>query len=74
MAKHDDFAYFYKNTSFPQLNYTICTSNNTKTMHGYMSEKSLWDGLKVSLSTREPKYQRMAEEPGVLIGLCIAYA
>ncbi|KAL0271579.1 UNVERIFIED_CONTAM: hypothetical protein PYX00_008634 [Menopon gallinae] len=45
-ARHDDFAYFYHNAVLPQLNYSICTSNNIKVLHGYMSEKSLWDGLK----------------------------
>lgn len=45
-AKHDDFAYFYRNTELPKLNYTVCTSNNTKILHSFMTEKYLWDGLK----------------------------
>lgn len=32
----------------PTLNYTICTSNNMKTLHLALSDKSLWDGLKKS--------------------------
>lgn len=46
-AQHDDFAYFYRSSLLPQLNYSICVSNNIKILHGFLSEKSLWDGLKV---------------------------
>ncbi|KAK6631555.1 hypothetical protein RUM44_006083 [Polyplax serrata] len=45
-ARYDNFVYYYHNTVLPVLNYSICTSNNIKILHGYMSEKSLWDGLK----------------------------
>jgi len=47
-AHHDDFAYFYRSTVLPQLNYSICVSNNIKVLHSFLSEKSLWDGLKAS--------------------------
>lgn len=45
-ARHDDFAYVYHSTPLPQLNYSICTSSNMKTLHSFFSEKKLWDGLK----------------------------
>lgn len=45
-ARHDDFAYVYHSTAPPQLNYSICTSNNMKSLHSFFSEKKLWDGLK----------------------------
>ncbi|PNF28508.1 hypothetical protein B7P43_G14787 [Cryptotermes secundus] len=45
-ARHDDFAYVYHSTPFPQLNYSICTSSNMKSLHSFFSEKQLWDGLK----------------------------
>ncbi|GFG36654.1 hypothetical protein Cfor_09395 [Coptotermes formosanus] len=45
-ARHDDFAYVYHSPAPPQLNYSICTSNNMKSLHSFFSEKKLWDGLK----------------------------
>ncbi|XP_017793587.1 PREDICTED: uncharacterized protein LOC108575329 isoform X1 [Habropoda laboriosa] len=45
-AKHDAFAYINHLTPFPQLNYTICATDNMKNLHSSMAEKSLWDGLK----------------------------
>ncbi|XP_072759476.1 uncharacterized protein [Anoplolepis gracilipes] len=45
-AKHDAFAYINHLTPLPQLNYTICATDNMKTLHSSMAEKSLWDGLK----------------------------
>lgn len=45
-AKHDVFAYINHLTPLPQLNYTICATDNMKTLHSSMAEKSLWDGLK----------------------------
>ncbi|GAB1860084.1 Uncharacterized family 31 glucosidase KIAA1161 [Camponotus japonicus] len=45
-AKHDAFAYINHLTPLPQLNYTICATDNMKTLHSLMAEKSLWDGLK----------------------------
>lgn len=48
MAKFDNFAYVNHMTDHPHLNYSICTtphSNITK-VHSYLTEKSLWDGLK----------------------------
>nr|XP_018915739.1 PREDICTED: uncharacterized family 31 glucosidase KIAA1161 isoform X1 [Bemisia tabaci] len=42
-ARHDDFAYIL--SGLPQLNYTLCTASNMKTLHFGLSEKSLWDGL-----------------------------
>lgn len=45
-AKHDVFAYINHLTPLPQLNYTICATDNMKTLHSLMAEKSLWDGLK----------------------------
>ncbi|XP_012268655.2 myogenesis-regulating glycosidase isoform X2 [Athalia rosae] len=44
-AKHDSFAYVNHLTPLPQLNYTVCASDNMKTLHSLMTEKSLWDGL-----------------------------
>ncbi|XP_069682510.1 myogenesis-regulating glycosidase isoform X2 [Periplaneta americana] len=44
-ARHDDFAYVYHSTPLPQLNYSICTSSNMKSLHSFFSEKQLWDGL-----------------------------
>ncbi|XP_043284957.1 uncharacterized protein [Venturia canescens] len=45
-AKHDVFAYINHLTPLPQLNYTICATDNMKSLHSSMAEKSLWDGLK----------------------------
>ncbi|XP_076761376.1 uncharacterized protein LOC143429592 isoform X2 [Xylocopa sonorina] len=45
-AKHDAFAYINHLTQYPQLNYTICATDNMKSLHSSMAEKSLWDGLK----------------------------
>ncbi|XP_031845776.1 uncharacterized protein LOC116432689 isoform X2 [Nomia melanderi] len=45
-AKHDAFAYINHLTPLPQLNYTICATDNMKNLHSSMAEKSLWDGLK----------------------------
>ncbi|XP_076644514.1 myogenesis-regulating glycosidase isoform X2 [Halictus rubicundus] len=45
-AQHDAFAYINHLTPLPQLNYTICATDNMKNLHSYMAEKSLWDGLK----------------------------
>ncbi|XP_012141240.1 myogenesis-regulating glycosidase isoform X4 [Megachile rotundata] len=45
-AKHDAFAYINHLTQLPQLNYTICATDNMKNLHSSMAEKSLWDGLK----------------------------
>ncbi|XP_015429221.1 PREDICTED: uncharacterized family 31 glucosidase KIAA1161 isoform X1 [Dufourea novaeangliae] len=45
-AKHDAFAYINRLTPMPQLNYTICATDNMKNLHSSMAEKSLWDGLK----------------------------
>ncbi|KAG7189909.1 hypothetical protein KM043_006078 [Ampulex compressa] len=45
-AKHDGFAYINHLTALPQLNYTICATDNMKSLHSAMAEKSLWDGLK----------------------------
>lgn len=44
-AKYDSFAYINHPTPLPQLNYTVCASDNMKTLHSSMTEKSLWDGL-----------------------------
>lgn len=45
-ARHDAFAYINYLTPYPQLNYTICATDNMKSLHSSMAEKSLWDGLK----------------------------
>ncbi|XP_003397370.2 uncharacterized protein LOC100643654 isoform X1 [Bombus terrestris] len=45
-AKYDAFAYINHLTPLPQLNYTICATDNMKNLHSSMAEKSLWDGLK----------------------------
>lgn len=45
-AKHDNFAYVNHLTTFPHLNYSLCTSSNMTKLHSHLSEKSLWDGLK----------------------------
>ncbi|XP_076178665.1 myogenesis-regulating glycosidase isoform X2 [Ptiloglossa arizonensis] len=47
-AKHDDFAYVNRLTTYPQLNYTICATDNMKSLHSSMAEKSLWDGLRMN--------------------------
>ncbi|CAB0003221.1 unnamed protein product [Nesidiocoris tenuis] len=44
-ARHDKFAYVTHN-GLPQLNYSVCTSRNMKMLHSFLSEKSLWDGIK----------------------------
>lgn len=64
-ARYDNFVYFYHNTALPVLNYSICTSNNIKILHGYMSEKSLWDGLKVFFSN----FSRTCDKLNVIIKL-----
>ncbi|XP_034946415.1 myogenesis-regulating glycosidase-like isoform X2 [Chelonus insularis] len=45
-AKHDEFAYINHLTQLPQLNYSICATDNMKNLHSSIAEKSLWDGLK----------------------------
>lgn len=45
-ARHDDFAYVYLSAAPPRLNYSVCTSNNMKSLHSFFSEKKLWDGLR----------------------------
>ncbi|XP_076681087.1 myogenesis-regulating glycosidase isoform X5 [Andrena cerasifolii] len=45
-ANFDAFAYINRLTPLPQLNYTICATDNMKNLHSSMAEKSLWDGLK----------------------------
>ncbi|XP_078039738.1 uncharacterized protein LOC144471509 isoform X1 [Augochlora pura] len=45
-AQHDAFAYINHLTPLPQLNYTICATDNMKNLHSSIAEKSLWDGLK----------------------------
>ncbi|XP_016845617.1 myogenesis-regulating glycosidase isoform X3 [Nasonia vitripennis] len=46
MAKHDAFAFINHLTPYPQLNYSICSTDNMKNLHSSMAEKFLWDGLK----------------------------
>ncbi|XP_073978465.1 myogenesis-regulating glycosidase isoform X2 [Rhodnius prolixus] len=46
-ARQDNFAYV-SHTGLPHLNYSVCTSGNMKELHSFLSEKSLWDGLKES--------------------------
>lgn len=46
-AKFDDFAFANRITPLPHLNYSVCTSANTTELHAYLTEKELWDGLKV---------------------------
>lgn len=46
VAKHDAFAFINHLTPAPQLNYSICASDNMKSLHSSMAEKFLWDGLK----------------------------
>lgn len=45
-AKHDNFAFVNHPKPFPSLVYSICTSSNMTRLQSFMSEKSLWDGLK----------------------------
>ncbi|KAF2901313.1 hypothetical protein ILUMI_04874 [Ignelater luminosus] len=45
-AKYDDFAYVNRLNPLPHLNYSVCTSSNMTRLHSFMTEKSLWDGLK----------------------------
>lgn len=44
-AKYDQFA-FVNHVSTLQLNYSICVSSNTLTLHSNLIENTLWDGLK----------------------------
>ncbi|XP_021930514.1 uncharacterized family 31 glucosidase KIAA1161 isoform X2 [Zootermopsis nevadensis] len=68
-ARHDDFAYVYHSTPLPQLNYSICTSTNMKSLHSFFSEKKLWDGLKeedlkiINSLLTEPVWQ-IPSDPG----------
>ncbi|XP_077284721.1 myogenesis-regulating glycosidase isoform X2 [Arctopsyche grandis] len=45
-AKHDSFGYINHITTYPELNYNICTAINVKLLHSSLSRQSLWDGLK----------------------------
>ncbi|XP_044756321.1 myogenesis-regulating glycosidase isoform X2 [Coccinella septempunctata] len=45
-ARYDHFAYVNHVTHTPQLNYSICVSSNTLTLHSNLIENTLWDGLK----------------------------
>ncbi|XP_057651254.1 myogenesis-regulating glycosidase [Diorhabda carinulata] len=45
-AQYDNFAFVNKFTSTAQLNYSMCTSTNMSQLHVFLSEHTLWDGLK----------------------------
>lgn len=45
-AQYDDFAFVNRFTSTPHLNYSVCTGSNISELHAYLSEHTLWDGLK----------------------------
>lgn len=61
-ARHDDFAYV-THKGLPKLNYSVCSSDNMKDLHSFLSEKSLWDGLRetdidtINYLLREPVWQ-----------------
>lgn len=70
-GKFDQYTYIPSERR-PTLNYTICTSNNMKTLHLTLSDKSLWDGLKKSDSETinalltEPVWQIAPKEKHLL--------
>ncbi|KAF5283626.1 hypothetical protein FQA39_LY17275 [Lamprigera yunnana] len=45
-GKYDNFAFVNRLRPLPHLNYGICIGTNVTRLHSFMSEKSLWDGLK----------------------------
>ncbi|CAH1099618.1 unnamed protein product [Psylliodes chrysocephalus] len=45
-AQYDNFAFVNRFTTTAQLNYSICTSSNMTQLHEFLSEHTLWDGLK----------------------------
>ncbi|KAG8223115.1 hypothetical protein J437_LFUL000536 [Ladona fulva] len=68
-ARYDDFAFSHRTSPLPRLNYSICTASNVKTLHSFLSEKSLWDGLKkedldvINTMLNEPVW-RLSDGPG----------
>ncbi|KAF4532919.1 hypothetical protein B566_EDAN015631 [Ephemera danica] len=77
-AKHDDFAYVYHTNPLPQLNYSLCASNNMKSLHGFLAENSLWDGVKegdvkaISALLLEPVWQLAMSSPEQMTEAAIA--
>uniref|UniRef100_A0A1I8P9S6 Glycoside hydrolase family 31 N-terminal domain-containing protein n=1 Tax=Stomoxys calcitrans TaxID=35570 RepID=A0A1I8P9S6_STOCA len=47
-AQNDDFTFVNHLTELPELEYKICTTDGMKSLHMLMTQKILWDGLKVS--------------------------
>ncbi|KAF5289192.1 hypothetical protein FQR65_LT00078 [Abscondita terminalis] len=45
-GKYDDFSFVNRLYPLSHLNYSVCTGPNVTRLHSYMTEKSLWDGLK----------------------------
>uniref|UniRef100_A0A1I8MWD4 Glycosyl hydrolase n=1 Tax=Musca domestica TaxID=7370 RepID=A0A1I8MWD4_MUSDO len=45
-ARNDEFTFVNHLTELPELDYKICTTEDMKSLHMLMTQKSLWDGLK----------------------------
>jgi hypothetical protein len=77
-ARHDDFAYTYHSTPLPELNYTICAASNMKSLHSFLAESTLWDGVNeddikvVTSLLMEPVWQLAASSPEQLTESVVA--
>lgn len=47
-AQYDNFAYVNRPTPLPELKYRVCTANDMKILHHNLTQKNLWDGLKMN--------------------------
>lgn len=43
---NDNFVFVNRLTKLPELQYKVCTSEDMRSLHTLMTQKSLWDGLK----------------------------
>lgn len=66
-AAYDDFAFAYRLTPLPMLEYRICTANDMKILHYNLTQKHLWDGLKqqdidlVKATIHEPVWEMVGK-------------
>lgn len=47
-AQYDNFAYVNRPTPLPELKYRVCTASDMKVLHHNLTQKNLWDGLKMN--------------------------
>lgn len=84
-AQYDDFGFVNKFAATPSLNYSVCIGSNISELHGFLSEHTLWDGLKkedtevIDYLLKEPVWEINLENDAlftegnyVLMYLCIS--